>query len=40
MIVDWYHVFKPQFDFNLLLTGDVCVYESIRGSEDPENGKV
>ncbi|XP_053199089.1 uncharacterized protein si:ch211-163c2.2 [Scomber japonicus] len=26
--------------YNSLLHGDVCVYESIRGSEDPENGKV
>ncbi|XP_062300427.1 basement membrane-specific heparan sulfate proteoglycan core protein-like [Scomber scombrus] len=26
--------------YNSLLHGDVCVYESIRGSEHPENGKV
>ncbi|XP_053199514.1 low affinity immunoglobulin gamma Fc region receptor II-c-like [Scomber japonicus] len=26
--------------YNSLVHGDVCVYESIRGSEDPENGKV
>ncbi|XP_053199097.1 basement membrane-specific heparan sulfate proteoglycan core protein-like [Scomber japonicus] len=26
--------------YNSLLHGDVSIYESIRGSEDPENGKV